>query len=150
MSVLANGSKILNSKAAGSPGPNMDTLVSVASILPDNPAEAESFIHETLGILAAHYHYYELLLIDNGSSVAVYLQVQSLQAVLPNLRVVRVSRRYSMEAALAAALDHCIGDFVVIMDPVAHPPDLIPQLVNLGLEGNDSIVAVPTVDSDGF
>jgi polyisoprenyl-phosphate glycosyltransferase len=139
-----------NAEIAAPPQPNMDTLVSVASVLPDDPQEAERFVHATLQVLAAHFNYHELLLIDNGSPLGVYFSVQNLQSVLPNVRLVRLSRRYSREVALAAALDHCIGDYVVIMDPAIHPPALIPRLVARGMEGCDSVAAIPTGEAEGM
>jgi len=140
----------LNAHDAPPLQPNADTLISVAATLPDDPATAESFIKATLRVLAAHYNYHELLLIDNGSPLTVFFSIQKLQSVLPNVRLIRLSRRYNAEVALAAALDHCIGDYVVIMDSIVHPPELIPQLVARGMEGCDSLAAVPTGGSEGI
>jgi polyisoprenyl-phosphate glycosyltransferase len=129
---------------------NTDTLVSVAAILPHDAGAAEPFIRNTLRVLEAHYIYYELLLIDNGSPLNVYFSVQNLQSVLPNVRLIRLSRMYSKEIALAAALDHAIGDYVVIMDSILHPPELIPELVARGIQGCDSIAAVPIGGPEGI
>jgi glycosyltransferase involved in cell wall biosynthesis len=132
------------------PRRDADALVSVAAILGTDAAAAESFITETLDILARNYQYYELLLIDNGSPLEVYFQTQNLQRSVPNLRVVRLSRPYSLEVAMVAALDHCIGDYVVIMDSLGYPPQLIPRLVSRGMEGCDSVAAVVSNNSGGL
>ena len=139
-----------NALDAPPPKPNADILVSVATILPDDPDVAGEFIQSTLRVLTAYYDYYELLVIDNGSPLEIYLRVQTLQSVCPNVRLIRLSRRYSNEVALAAALDHCIGDFVIIMDSMGHPPELIPHLVARGMEGCDSLAAVPLRQPEGI
>lgn len=127
-----------------------ETLVSVAAILPEDVATIESFIKTTLGVLKAHYTYYELLLIDNGLPFEIHGCVQRLQGQIPNIRLLRLTRPYGIEVALAAALDHCIGDYVVIMDCLAYPPSLIPQLVERAADGCDSVSALPIVHPAKF
>jgi polyisoprenyl-phosphate glycosyltransferase len=129
---------------------NRDVLVSVSAIVPADGEAMESFVASTLEILAAHYTYYELLLIDNCSSFDVYRRLQDLQGQLPNVRVVRLSRRYSAEVSLAAALDHCIGDYVVLIDPSEHPPQMIPRLLSAAMDGCDSVTAMPAGQRDGL
>jgi polyisoprenyl-phosphate glycosyltransferase len=128
-------------RASASPT-NRDALVSVACILPADVQVAERFLEQTTEVLRAHYNFFEILLIDNGLPVELHLRFQSLEHRIPNIRLVRLTRRYSMEVALAAALDHCIGDYVVLIDPVHHPPALIPQLVQRASEGSDSVAAI--------
>jgi dolichol-phosphate mannosyltransferase len=72
----------------------------------------------------------------------MHLELQNLQHRIPNIRLLRLTRRYSIEVALAAALDHCIGDYVILIDPLHHPPELIPQLVHRASEGSDSVAAI--------
>jgi len=122
---------------------NADIVLSVSAILPPDLAGIESFVRAILGVLRSRYSYYELLLIDNGLTPALNRQVQVLQGLLPNVRLVRLSRHYGHEVALAAALDHCIGDYVVVMDPTIHPPEIIPALVARAIEGCDTVVAEP-------
>jgi len=118
-------------------------VLSVSAILPPDLVGIESFVRAILGVLRSRYSYYELLLIDNGLTPALNRQVQVLQGLLPNVRLVRLSRHYGHEVALAAALDHCIGDYVVVMDPTIHPPEIIPALVARAIEGCDTVVAEP-------
>lgn len=122
---------------------NADIVLSVSAILPPDLAVIESFIRSMLAVLRSRYSYYELLLIDNGLTPGLNAQVQTLQGLLPNVRLIRLSRHYSREVALAAALDHCIGDYVVVMDPTMHPPEIVPTLVARAIEGCDTVVAEP-------
>lgn len=122
---------------------NAEVVVSVSAILPADFAQIEPFVRGMLSTLAAHYSYYELLLVDNGLAVDVNLQVQMLQSALSNVRLVRLSRHYSREVAIAAALDHCIGDYVVVMDPASDPPEFVPSMLARAAQGCDTVVAEP-------
>lgn len=130
--------------------PNREVLISVSAIVPSDIDAMEAFVASTVRVLNQHYTYYELLLIDNGSTLELYCRLQALQGLVPNVRVIRLSRRYSMEVSLAAALDHCIGDYVVLMDPSRHPPDVIPQLVSAAMQGCDSVTAIPNGHRDSM
>jgi len=147
---MLNASKITQRNGGNPSKANRDVLVSVSAIVPADGKAMESFVASTLDILNAHYTYYELLLIDNGSPAEVYRRLQELQRRLPNVRVVRLSRSYSAEISLAAALDHCIGDYVVLMDLSQHPPEIIPQLVSAAMDGCDSVTATPAGQRDGL
>jgi len=122
---------------------NLDALVSVCAIIPEDAALVESFVRVTLGVLERSFPYHELLLVDNGASPRVHNCVQMLQRLVPNVRLLRLSRRFDNELAIAAALDHCIGDYVVIMDPAKHPPEVIPQMIQRAAEGCDAVVGEP-------
>ena len=118
-----------------------DTLISVCAVLTSDPGRNEQFLAETSGILSERFHYHELLLIDNASEPGVTLGVKAWLRQAPNVRLVRLSRKYSHEIALAAALDHSIGDYVVVMDIGSDPPSMIPDLVTAAMSGNDAVIA---------
>ncbi len=123
--------------------PNEDIVVSISAIIPPDLKASESFVRAMLDVLDTHYTYHELLLIDNGLTPDLNRSVQALLGKLPNVRLLRLSRHYSREVALAAALDHCLGDYVVVMDPLTDPPGLVPSLVARACEGCDTVVAEP-------
>jgi glycosyltransferase involved in cell wall biosynthesis len=129
---------------------NSDILISVCAIVPDNIEQLEAYLRTTRTILEGALTYYELLLIDNGTPVATSEAIQQLQRVLPNVRALRLSRRYSHEVAIAAALDHCVGDYVVVMDSVVHPPELIPAMIERAMSGFDAVLAEPLGRKPGF
>lgn len=129
---------------------NTDILVSVSAIVPESSDSLKKFVQTTLGVLKTNYTHYEILLIDNGSLPHVHCNVQDLLTQLPNIRLVRLSRNYGTEIALAAALDHSIGDFVVLMDPVTDPPEIIPRLIASAVGGFDSLTAVPSGQQNRF
>jgi glycosyltransferase involved in cell wall biosynthesis len=120
---------------------NTDLLISVSIVLPSQPEHVEARVERALDVLSKAYRFYELLLVDNGSPAEVYARILELQQRLPNVRLLRLSRCYSKEVAIAAALDHCIGDYVVVMDLLTDPPELIPVLVARATAGFDAVVA---------
>jgi len=120
---------------------NNDLLVSVAVVLPRHAQQVDQRIEKTLEVLSKAYEFYELLVVDNGSPFVVQAHVLELQRRLPNVRLLRLSRCYSREVAIAAALDHCIGDYVVTMDLMTDPAELIPILVTKAAAGFDAVVA---------
>jgi glycosyltransferase involved in cell wall biosynthesis len=120
---------------------NTELLISVSMVLPSRPEHVEARVERALGVLSKAYGFYELLLVDNGSPAEMHARILELQQRLPNVRLLRLSRCYSREVAIAAALDHCIGDYVVVMDLLTDPPELIPVLVARATAGFDAVVA---------
>jgi len=140
----------VSSPSVGLPNAGADTLISAAVILPNDVGKIETAVEELLAVLRVEFTYYELLLIDNGLSSECHALVQRVQTQVPNVRLIRLSRRYSVEVALAAALDHSIGDYVVLIEPSIHPPGLLRELVDRAKQGSDSVAAVPVVKREGF
>lgn len=122
---------------------NTDTLVSVCATIPADAAAIETFVRETAMVMEAAFSYYELLLVDNGMPADLHEAVGKLQKNVANVRMLRLSRPYDREVAIAAALDHCVGDYVVVMEAEEHPPELIPALVRRAIEGFDAVIAEP-------
>ena len=118
-----------------------EALVSICAVLTDDLDLIDHFLAETTEVLSAKFRYHELLLIDNALDRAVGLRVQEWQHRTPNIRLLRLSRRYSHEIALAAALDNSIGDYVVVMDIASDPPLMIPDLIATAISGYDVVIA---------
>ncbi|HZS04866.1 MAG TPA: glycosyltransferase [Blastocatellia bacterium] len=118
-----------------------DTLISVLVVLKNDRDIIDDFIQETTQILSQTCRYYEVLLIDNGSTDGTGEVVQALQKRIPNLRLLRLSRSHDTETALAAALDNSLGDYVVIMHPAYDPPAMIPVLLEQAVLGYDVVIA---------
>jgi dolichol-phosphate mannosyltransferase len=118
-----------------------DVLVSVCAVLSGDLGDIEQFLDETSRILSANFRYYELLLIDNSSDEGLTPRAQDWLQQAPNVRLLRLSRRYSQEIALAAALDNSIGDYVVVMEIATDPPAMIPEMIAVASAGHDVVIA---------
>lgn len=118
----------------------IENLVSVAAIIYNDSRVVESYIRETISVLGNSFANYELVLIDNGSTDNSVSKVREMLSDMENIRLIALSRHYHDEIAYTAALEHCIGDFVVLMDMNLDPPDLIPELVKRCIKGHEIVV----------
>src|SRR5262249_36981627 len=122
--------------------PNSDeVVVTVCAVLTDDCELIGPFLEQTSRILSERFRYYELLLIDNAFNRSAGLCIREWQKRMGNIRLLRLSRRYSYEIALAAALDSSIGDYVVVMNLATDPPGMIPDLVTTAMSGYDVVIA---------
>ncbi|PLR90772.1 glycosyltransferase family 2 protein [Bacillus sp. T33-2] len=119
---------------------NNQYIVSVATVIRNDMEILESFIDETSTLLRNHYDNYEIVLVDNGSTDNSVLNIKDLQKQYKNVRLIVLSKRYDEEYAHTAALDNCIGDFIVLLDLNYDPPQLIPEMINKGLSGYDLVI----------
>src|SRR5882724_5630781 len=120
---------------------NPDTLISVLVVLKDDRDLIDEFIGETTEVLNKHFQFYEMLLVDNGSTDNTSQRIQEIQRLVPNLRLIRLSRTYDNETALAAALENSLGDYVVCLDIETDPPSLIPTMIDHAISGYEVVIA---------
>lgn len=84
---------------------------------------------------------YELVVVDDGSTDCTFMRLEEAATLLPNLRVVRLSRNFGKESAICAGLQMSKGKAVIVMDgDLQHPPQLIPEMVRLWLEAKVDVV----------
>ena len=140
----ANGTGPDGSPAAG------EALISICAVLTDDLDQIDQFLTETGRVLSAKFRYYELLLIDNALDRTVGSRVEEWQRRAPNIRLLRLSRRYSQEVALAAALDNSIGDYVVVMNIASDPASMIPDLIATAISGYDVVIAERNCQQEPF
>jgi glycosyltransferase involved in cell wall biosynthesis len=127
-----------------------DTFISVVAPLYNDADIVDDFVKDLAGVLREHYSNYEIVLVDDGSRDEIASRLDSLLGEVDNIRVIRLSRRFGVEIAIAAGLESVIGDYVVVMDPETDPPALVPEIVELVRETGGSVVAVrrgPRADS---
>lgn len=117
-----------------------DTLITVAAVLDNDKDILEPFLRDLTRVLAGHYTHYEVLLVDNGSTDGAAELVRSLQSQAPNLRLLRLSRHYGSEIAIAAALDNSIGDYVALMDLRTDPTEVVPEMVERAASGFEVVI----------
>jgi glycosyltransferase involved in cell wall biosynthesis len=83
---------------------------------------------------------YELILVDDGSLDRTPQLLTAAAERNANLRVLLFTRNFGHQAAVTAGLDCATGECVVVMDAdLQDPPELLPQMVDLYLEGYDIV-----------
>lgn len=108
---------------------NSHLVISVLVPLHDDASILPSLLAELSEVMELHYTYYELLLIDDGSTDDTPQILDELLARFSRIRCLTLSRRFGKEVATSAGLETAIGDFVVVLSPRTDPVDIIPGLV---------------------
>ncbi len=119
-----------------------DVFVSVVAPLGNDADIVRPFVEETLAMLKTGYLNYELVLVDDGSTDDTVHVVQDLLAHHESIRLIRLSRSFGTEVAIAAGLDAAIGDFVAVMMPDTDPPALVPRMVEQSRQGAGVVFGV--------
>ena len=125
--------------------PKISVLVPVL----DEQSSIPIFLHAVTPVLehVCQEHlsggHYEILFIDDGSVDDTAEIIVSASNSNPNIKLVRFSRNFGKEAALAAGLRFASGDGVIPMDAdLQDPPEMIPLLVSEWLKGAEIVNAV--------
>lgn len=94
---------------------------------------------------------HELLFVDDGSSDRTLQFLEQAAYADPRISVIALSRNFGHQAALSAALDHTVGDAVVLMDgDLQDAPEDIPLLVERHREGYDVVYATRATRQEGW
>ncbi|BCB20753.1 glycosyl transferase family 2 [Bosea sp. ANAM02] len=87
-------------------------------------------------VLTSEVASWEIVFVDDGSRDETLAAIRDLNAADPRISAVSFSRNFGKEIAIAAGLDHALGDAVVIMDAdLQHPPETIPAFLAKWREG---------------
>src|SRR5947208_3407576 len=94
---------------------------------------------------------HELLFVDDGSSDRTLQLLEEVAQADPRISVIALSRNFGHQAGLSAALDHAVGDAVVLMDgDLQDAPEDIPVLVERHHEGYDVVYATRATRQEGW
>ena len=117
--------------------------LSVAVPLYNEESVLPEFLRRTLAVLeglAGGPH--EMVLVDDGSADRTLAILEAAAAQDARMVVIALSRNFGHQAALTAALDHCSGDAVVVMDAdLQDIPEAIPRFVEQFQHGYDVVYA---------
>jgi len=116
-----------------------DSLISVCVIVRNERQRIEERLAQLTGVMSGLYQYYELLILDNASNDGTDQLITAKLKHIPNTRLLRLSRIYSIDTAVTAGLDSAIGDYVILID-LETDLNLIPQLMEKAQQGNDIVV----------
>lgn len=86
---------------------------------------------------------YELIIVDNASdddSVTVLKNLTG-ENGLPNLQVYALTKEVDADTASWVGLENALGDFVVVIDPLADDIDFLPEMLDKAVRGADVVFA---------
>jgi glycosyltransferase involved in cell wall biosynthesis len=102
----------------------------------------DAFFQRLLDVMASLKHTYEIICIDDGSTDATCEMIKPWISINPNIKIIRLTRNFGKERALAAGIDHATGDAVIPIDAdLQDPPEVIPELLEKWLEGFKMVIA---------
>ncbi|UEX89786.1 glycosyltransferase family 2 protein [Staphylococcus ratti] len=93
---------------------------------------------------------YDLLFVDDGSKDNTIEILQNAAETIPTVKYLSFSRNFGKESAMIAGFEHSTDcDAVVMIDAdLQHPPELIPQMVEVYREGYDQVIAKRNRDGE--
>lgn len=117
--------------------PSLDLIVPVF-----NEEEALEAFHARLSrALEGLSHALRIIYVNDGSTDRTGELLDQLAAADERVVVLELSRNFGHQAALTAGLDLAQADFVITLDGDGqHPPELIPQMVQLAESGYDIVL----------
>jgi dolichol-phosphate mannosyltransferase len=105
------------------------TVVSVVVPLENDGAILETFLPDLSRVMVAGFRFFEIILVDDGSTDETRQKVDKLLKSVQQVRYLRLSRPFGRDVALSAGIESAIGDYVVTVDPAADPVEPIPDMV---------------------
>ena len=85
---------------------------------------------------------FQVLFVDDGSRDGTADSLRTIAEQDPRVTVLSFSRNFGHQAALTAGLDNSTGDIVITLDGDGqHPPEMIPQMIDLCKQGYDIVQA---------
>lgn len=119
--------------------PRADVFVSVVTILDDGVEDPAGRIRSMSAAIAARYRNYEVVIIDNQLSSETLMMIRQLLPTVPCLRILRLSRRSTVDAAVFAGLEASIGDYIVVTALAYDPESAVLDVIEMLRSGSDVV-----------
>ena len=85
---------------------------------------------------------YEIILVDDGSPDNSWDVISQLAKLDQNIKGIRLSRNFGQHYAITSGLNHCSGDWIIVMDcDLQDQPEEIPKLFSKAMEGYKIVFA---------
>lgn len=96
-------------------------------------------IHESVSTITSDY---EIILVEDGGEDGSWQKIETHSKTDSHIKGIKLSRNFGQHNAITAGLDHCLGDWIVVMDcDLQDQPEEIPKLYNEALIGFDIVYA---------
>lgn len=106
-----------------------NTVISIIVPLDQDSRLVNLVVPEIDRVMAANYRFFEIVLVDDGSTDGTDKAVQEVLKSIKRIRYQRLSRRFGRDIALSAGIESAIGDYVVTLDPRTDPISEIPAMI---------------------
>lgn len=130
-------------EAAGKIGAPAGGLLSVVVPMHNEERNISPLLARLLPVLDRLDMEVEIICVDDGSTDETVRLLTGQRQHEPRLNIIRLSRNFGKEVALAAGLAYARGDAVVLMDAdLQHPPELIETFVAHWRSGYEMVYGV--------
>lgn len=94
---------------------------------------------------------YEIILVDDGGEDGSWHKIEAHCEKDKKIKGIKLSRNFGQHHAITAGLDHCSGDWIVVMDcDLQDRPEEIPALYAEALKGFDIVYAKRKQRQDNY
>lgn len=102
----------------------------------------EELVERISASLASRPEDIEIILVDDASADGAWARICELATTHRSVRGIRLSRNFGQHYAIAAGIEHAVGDRIVVMDcDLQDAPEEIPKLLKASDEGYDAVFA---------
>jgi glycosyltransferase involved in cell wall biosynthesis len=100
-------------------------------------------MHRLIAVMEESFRFYEIVLVDDASTDATRSIINDIQQQERNIQLYILAQTRGDNIAVTVGLDHAIGDMIVILDLKVDPPELIPAMVALAVQGTEIVYGLP-------
>lgn len=94
---------------------------------------------------------YEIILVEDRSPDNSWQEIEKIASSNNKVKGIRLSRNFGQHYAITAGLDHCTGDWIVVMDcDLQDRPEEISNFYRKALEGYDIVLGRRIIRQDSF
>lgn len=125
-------------------------FLSVVCVARNLSAIQRQVITELAAAVAPLVTDYEIVVVDNAStdeSLALYRTLTG-EAGFPNLQVYALTKEVDTDTASWVGLENALGDYVVVIDPLADDIRMLPEMLDRAASGVDVVFARNTYRSE--
>jgi glycosyltransferase involved in cell wall biosynthesis len=118
-------------------------FLSVVLVVRNQAEKIASIAADTAAGIASLVSDYEIVIVDNASEDGSVLALKQLAGVdgLPNLQVYALTKEVDTDTASWVGLENALGDFVVVIDPLADDIAFLPTMLDRAVSGADVVFA---------
>jgi hypothetical protein len=118
-------------------------FLSVVFVVRNQSSNIIKLVSEAASGIAPLVSDYELVIIDNASDDDSVSVLKSLTGEdgLPNLQVYALTKEVDTDTASWVGLENALGDFVVVLDPMADDVLFLPKMLDSAVSGMDVVFA---------
>lgn len=131
--------------------PEQRTRIDLVIPVYEEAGVIEQIFKQIRAVVDALPYDFHVFLVNDGSRDKTAESLRTIADEDPRVTVLSFSRNFGHQAALTAGLDHSTGDIVITLDGDGqHPPEMIPQMIDLCKQGYDIVQAQRIEDGQGF